>query len=132
MYLGVPISGRRPQASDYQFVEHRIRDHLHGWQASGLSLMGRVTLIRSVLSSLPMHILANSIVLISYLRRIERHFWDSLWASMQDDHSIHLLSWETVCLLIYEGNLGIQSLIMRREALLARHVARFFLDHDSL
>ena len=45
---------------------------------------------------------------------------------------MHLLAWEMVCQPLRDGRLGVQFLIARREALIARYVARLLLDPESL
>lgn len=131
-YLGIPITGRQPRCRDYIDLERRIHDRIDGWQVTGLSMMARITLLRSVLTSLPLYLLSNADVPRTCLRRIERCFRDFLWASTQDGHGIHLLLWDTVCLPISEGGLSIQSLSVRRDALIARHATRFLLDPHCL
>lgn len=91
-------------------------------------MIARITLLRSVLTSLSLYLLSNSAISITYLRRIERCFRNFLWASTQEGHGIHLQAWDSVCMPIFDGGLGIQSLNVRREALLARHASRFILD----
>lgn len=127
-YLGIPITGRRPRCCDYSDIERRVRERIDGWQVTGLSMMARIILLRSLLTSLPLYLLSNAVVPITCLRRIDRCFRDFLWASMQDGHGIHLQAWDSVCKSISEGGLGIKSLIVRRDALLARHAFRFIPD----
>lgn len=51
-HVGVPISGGRLRRVDCGLVERVIQNHLEGWQAHVLSMMGWVTLMSSVLSSI--------------------------------------------------------------------------------
>jgi hypothetical protein len=56
-YLGVPIlvDGRDKRAFD--FILDKIRDRLAGWKAQTVSLDGRCTLIQSVTTTIPTHIM---------------------------------------------------------------------------
>ncbi len=60
--------------------------------------------------------------------RIERLFRGFLWGSLGGGRGVHLVAWESICLLLREGGLGVVSLMERREQLLARHASRFILE----
>ena len=62
------------------------------WQANALSIMGRMTLVRSILSSIPVYVLVNMFVPSFCLRSLEHLFQNFLWDSMHDGRGIHLLS----------------------------------------
>ncbi|XP_038973679.1 uncharacterized protein LOC120105381 [Phoenix dactylifera] len=131
-YLGVPISGRRLRSRDCSSLEISIRHRLEGWQMHSLSMMGRITLVRSVLSSIPIYLLSNSFIPVSLVRSLERIFRNFIWGRSSGRGGIHLVAWEVVCQPIRFGGLGVQSLMARREALAARHAVRFVLEPDSM
>ncbi|XP_038982920.1 uncharacterized protein LOC120110939 [Phoenix dactylifera] len=131
-YLGVPISGRRPRVAECSSLVQRVQSRLEGWTASSLSMMGRLTLIRSVLGSIPLYLMAHTVIPKTTLLRIERLLRSFLWGSHGGGHGVHLVAWEQVCRPTSEGGLGVQSLMGRREALIARHAARFLLEPHSL
>lgn len=54
-YLGLPLTIRKPSISLFQQLIDSVRKRLSGWKANVLSYGGRVTLIKSVLSVLPLH-----------------------------------------------------------------------------
>ncbi|XP_039138904.1 uncharacterized protein LOC120276247 [Dioscorea cayenensis subsp. rotundata] len=54
-YLGIPLSGRRPRRLDWEKLIGMVRSRLTTWKASYLSLGGRLTLVNSVLSSMPVY-----------------------------------------------------------------------------
>ncbi|XP_038974764.1 uncharacterized protein LOC120106009 [Phoenix dactylifera] len=131
-YLGIPISGQRLRSRDLTFLELSIRQRLEGWQRLTLSMMGRITLVRSVLSAIPTYFLSNSLIPMEVLRTIEQLFRDFIWGGSGGRGGIHLVAWEVVCQPTRAGGLGLQSMVVRREALAALHVARFMLEPDSL
>ncbi|XP_038980099.1 uncharacterized protein LOC120110150 [Phoenix dactylifera] len=131
-YLGVPITGRRLRVAECSGLVQRVQSRLEGWRASSLSMMGRVTLVRAVLGSLPVYLMANTVVPKTILLRIERLLRDFLWGSYGGGHGVHLVAWEQVCRPTSKGGLGVQSLIERREAFIARHAARFILEPHGL
>ncbi len=110
----------------------RVESRLEGWRASSLSMMGRLTPVRSVLGSMPVYLMANTVIPKTTLLKIERLLRSFLWGSHGGGHGVHLVAWEQVCLPISEGGLGVQSLLERREALVARHAARFLLEPQGL
>ncbi|XP_038977290.1 uncharacterized protein LOC120107861 [Phoenix dactylifera] len=131
-YLGVPISGQRLRSSDCTSLEISIRHRLEGWQIHSLSMMGRIILVRSVLSSIPIYLLSNSLIPVATVRNIEQIFRDFIWGRTGGRRGIHLMAWEVVCQPTRYGGLGVQSLVARREVLAARHAARVVLEPDGM
>lgn len=94
--------------------------------------MVRVILVRSVLSSMLAFLLSNTWVSKTSLLKLEQFFWYFFWSSNQGGRGVHLLAWEVLCQPLRDGGLGIQSLTVRREALLAKYVVRFILYFHSM
>jgi len=57
-YLGLPMHTRKLSNKDWQTIENRIEKKLSGWKGKLLSVGGRLVLINSVLSSLPMFMMS--------------------------------------------------------------------------
>ncbi|XP_038972041.1 uncharacterized protein LOC120104629 [Phoenix dactylifera] len=131
-YLGVPITGRRLRVAECSTLVQRVQSRLEGWRASSLSMMGRLTLVRSVLCSMPVYIMAHTVVPKTVLVGIERLMRSFLWGSLGRGHGVHLVAWERVCSPLSEGGLGVQSLLARREALLARRAVQLVLEPHGL
>ena len=53
-YLGIPMHYRRLQNSDWKGVDERFQKRLSGWKEKLLSAGGKLVLINSVLSNLPL------------------------------------------------------------------------------
>lgn len=130
--LRVPISGRRLKRADYFGLEGAIQEQLQGWQARALSMMDKVILVRSVLSSIPVYFLSHTWVPKSYPLKLEQLFHQFIWGSHQECQGMHLLTQEVLYQPVKDGGLGIQSLVVQREALTTRHVMRFLLYSDSI
>ncbi|MCI06294.1 cysteine-rich receptor-like protein kinase, partial [Trifolium medium] len=58
MYLGLPIGGDPQRLSFWDPVLTRIRTRLSGWKSRFLSFGGRLILLKSVLTSLPVYALS--------------------------------------------------------------------------
>jgi hypothetical protein len=52
-YLGLPLSLRKPSAAQLQYLVDNVANKLPGWKASLLDKWGRLELVRSMLSTMP-------------------------------------------------------------------------------
>ena len=57
-YLGIPMNVRRLSNKDCKVIEDRIEKKLSSWKGKLLSAGGRLVLINSILSSLPMFMMS--------------------------------------------------------------------------
>lgn len=74
-FLGVFTSGWKLRRIEYSRLEQAIQEYLQGWQFKALSMMGRVTLVRTVLSSIHVYLLFNTIMPKTCIIRLEQQFW---------------------------------------------------------
>ena len=70
-YLGIPIHFRKLSNNDWKAAEDRFEKRLSGWKGKLISVGGRLVLINSVLSSLPMCFVILFEVPHGVLRKIE-------------------------------------------------------------
>jgi hypothetical protein len=79
MYLGLPIGGNARRLSFWDPLIRRINSRLSGWRSRYLSLGGRLVLLKSVLSSLPVYALsffkAPSGIVSSIESILNNFFW---------------------------------------------------------
>ena len=86
---------------------------------------GRLTLLKSILSSLPPYFLSLftiSIVVAARLERIQRNF---LWGSSEGSFKYPLVAWDKVCSPIEMGGLGIRNVVSFNQALLGKWLCRY-------
>ena len=57
-YLGIPIHYRKLSNNDWVRIQGRFEQRLSSWKGKNLSTGGTLTLINSVLSSLPMYMMS--------------------------------------------------------------------------
>ena len=57
-YVGILMHFRKLSNNDWKIIEDRIEKRLSGWKGNLLSIGGRLVLINSILSSLPMFMLS--------------------------------------------------------------------------
>jgi hypothetical protein len=79
LYLGISIGGNPCRLAFWEPVLHSIKSRLSGWKSSFLSFGGRLTLLKSVLTSLPVYGLsffkASSSIIYSIESLLKNFFW---------------------------------------------------------
>jgi hypothetical protein len=70
-YLGIPIHYRTLRNVDWRMIEERFEKRLSSWKSKHLSIGGRLTLINSVLSSLPMYMMSFFTIPKGVLKKLD-------------------------------------------------------------
>ena len=132
VYLyGVPVCGSHLLIYDLTCLSKK-KKRLSSWKRQYISKGGRLTLIRSTLSSLPIYFLSlfrMPKLVCSRLKKIQRDF---LWGGGNLERKPHLVNWNTVCLEKSRGGLGVRSLSKMNKALLCKWCWWFPNERDSL
>lgn len=118
-YLGLPLCpGHINKSVKNLVVIERIENKLSSWKASYLSLRGRVTLIKSSLSNLPIYFLSVFKCPASVASRKEKLQREFLWQGENPEKKFHLVDWASICLPKTDGGLGIRPIKVMNQALL--------------
>ena len=120
IYLGIPI-GANPRHNElWDPVVRKCERKLSTWKQRYLSFGGRVTLIQSTLSSIPIYFLSffrlpskTAAKLIKPQRRFP-------WGGGLDQRKIAWVKWESICLPKEKGGLGIKDVRTFNKALLGK------------
>ena len=96
-YLGLPLGANFKDKTIWNPIPEKMERKLAGWKHLYLSKGGRVTLIKSTLSNLPIYFLSLFPILASVANRIEKLLWNFLWGGLGDKPKIHLVKWATIC-----------------------------------
>jgi hypothetical protein len=131
-YFGMPLGASYKAVAVWNPILEKVERCLSGWQKLYLSKGGRLTLLKSTLSSLPTYFLSLFTIPISVVRRIEKLQRDFLWGGMGDEVKHHLVGWDKVCIPKEVGGLGVRSLILTNKALLGKWLWRFGMEGDHL
>ncbi|MCH89732.1 LINE-1 reverse transcriptase like, partial [Trifolium medium] len=133
IYLGLPVGANPRSATTWEPVIKTIEKRLFSWRNRYVSLGGRVILINSVLTSIPVFYLSFMKIPLKVRMTIVRMQRDFLWGGSSCDKSkIVWVSWKDVCRPKIEGGLGVRDLKWFNLSLLAKWRWRLLLEGDSL
>ena len=130
-YLDLPLGASFKMKSIWSGVVERMEKRLAGWKRLYLSKGGRMTLIKSTLSSIPTYYLSLFPIPMSIARRIEKLQRDFLWGGLEDEQKLHLVNWHQVCTPLRSG-LGIRNMAIFNKALLGKWLWRYSREPESL
>lgn len=109
-YLGVPLFWGHKTCSLFDPILQSIRRRLEGWEMRILSSGSLMTLIRSVLLSMPIYLFQVVQPPREIMEKLERLFNRFLWGSTTSDSKWHWARWSRACLAGKEGSLGFRRL----------------------
>ncbi|XP_023770251.1 uncharacterized protein LOC111918865 [Lactuca sativa] len=130
-YLGVPVGANLSQKKNWRPIIEKFQSRLSLWKAKTLSFAGRLTLVKSVLNSLPTYYFSLFRAphgVIEDLEKLRRKF---LWGG-DDSRKIHWVSWPKIIMDKKEGGLGVGSLMAQNLALLTKWFWRLKIEPRSL
>ncbi|XP_073133945.1 uncharacterized protein [Henckelia pumila] len=109
-YLGAPLFRGNRKCSLFEPLLQSVRKKLEGWESRSLAPGSRMTLIRSVLLSIPIYLCQVIQPPLAVLEKLERIFNAFLWGSRPLEKKWHWARWSRACLPVQEGGLGFRSL----------------------
>ncbi|XP_038687586.1 uncharacterized protein LOC119986972 [Tripterygium wilfordii] len=131
-YLGTPSIHGRVSSKEYQYVVDRISSRLEGWKTRHLSFAGRITLAKSVLTTIPIYVMQTALLPKETCLHIERLVRRFLWGGSEDKRPVSLVSWEQVTRPIEMGGLGIRKLEQTNHAFMAKVGWRLLNEKQNL
>ncbi|KAJ6714204.1 RETROTRANSPOSON UNCLASSIFIED-LIKE PROTEIN [Salix viminalis] len=108
-YLGMPLYKGPKKSFLWDDLISKIAARMEGWEAQVLSPGGRITILKSILTSMPLYLLHVIMPPKTVMCRIERLFNKFLWSS-KGQKRIHWECWEDLCYPIEEGSIGMRRL----------------------
>ena len=127
-YLGLPLGASFKDKTIWNPILEKMERRLAGWKRLYLSKGGKVTLIKSTLSSLTTYFLSLFPIPVKVAKRMEDLQRDFLWTGIGDNRKIHLVNWSKICSPVKNGGLGIRCLRRFNSALLAKWLWHYGLE----
>ncbi|KAL6331818.1 hypothetical protein AAG906_020162 [Vitis piasezkii] len=118
-YLGIPLGANHKSVAVWDGVEERFRKRLALWKRQFISKGGRITLIRSTLSSMPIYLMSLLRMPRVVSLRLEKIQRDFLWGGGALERKPHL------------GGLGVRRLSTLNRALLCKWNWRFANEREN-
>ena len=112
-YLGMPLEVSHKSPTVWNPILEKIERKFASWKKMYLSKGGRLTLLKSTLSSLPTYYLSLFTISTHVANKIERLQRDFLWG----DSKLHLVGWDKVYAPLKNGGLGVRKLTTFNKAL---------------
>lgn len=131
-YLGLPLGAPFKSIAIRDGVIEKMEKRVASWKKIYLSKGGRLTLIKSTLSSILTYFLSLFPLPTGLAKRLERFQRDFLWDSLGREHNLHLVNWKTVCSPIARGGLSVKNLTLFNKALLGKWLWRLGNEQDYL
>jgi hypothetical protein len=125
-YLGIPMSPRKLSKKDWALVEERFQKKLASWKGKVLSSGGRLVLINSVLSSLPMFMMSFFRIPKGVLSRLNYYRSRFYWQCDEHKKKYRLAKWSILCKPKSLGGLGIIDLDTQNKCLLSKWMFKLF------
>jgi len=132
LYSGLSIGGNARRLSFWEPLISRLKSRLSGWKSRHLSMGGRLVLLKSVLSSLPVYALSFFKAPSGIISAIESIFNYFLGGGSDNRRKISWVDWKTVCRRKEVGGLGVRRIREFNLALLGRWCWRLLVDRNSL
>ena len=121
VYLGLPLSVRKPTKEQIQPMMDRLAKSLAGWKPKLLSPDARLTLIKHVLMALSLYFMSVLELPVWAINEIEKKCRGFLWKGDEEAAgSCSLVAWDKLCRPFEYGGLGIKNLCLMGIALRAR------------
>ncbi|CAN0903246.1 Uncharacterized mitochondrial protein AtMg00310, partial [Linum grandiflorum] len=131
-YLGLPSIILKFKMITFSFIEEQIARRLRCWKRDCLSPAGTHTLLRSVISGLPVYAMSCFHLPDEMCNRLSQLMADYWWGQVGDRRRLHWVTWQFLCLPQSEGGLGFRDFKLFNQTLLANHCWRLLENPASL
>ncbi|KAL4318837.1 hypothetical protein GQ457_18G015900 [Hibiscus cannabinus] len=131
IYLGLPLGQPKNSKQLWSPIVEKFKSKFAGWKSKLLSFGGRVTLIKSVISNLPMYYMSIFPMPASISKLLSKLIANFLWGSLEN-RAIHWVKWEVLCLPKEAGGLGLFDFKSKNIALRCKWLWRYGTEPNSL
>ncbi|CAL1395909.1 unnamed protein product [Linum trigynum] len=131
-YLGVMAIHGRVTKARYRDLVLRIQRKLAPWKSRHLSLAARITVVKSITSSIPIYPMHTELLPVNICRTLDRINRGFIWGDTDNQKKLHLVGWPQLLLPKNNGGLGIRSTREVNISMLAKSGWRLLQEKDSL
>ncbi|GJX30963.1 RNA-directed DNA polymerase, eukaryota, reverse transcriptase zinc-binding domain protein [Tanacetum coccineum] len=132
IYLGLPLGKKMRNRDGWSIIIDRFRERLSSWKTRNLSIGGRLTLVKSVLGSIPVYYLSLFKAHISIIKTLEsircRFFWDF----KDNSGRISWVKWRSILLDFKSGGIRLGCLLSKNLGFLGKWKWRFLTEKQAL
>ena len=115
--LGIPIHHRKLTNREWKCIEDRFEKKLSCWKGKLMSYGGRLILINSILTSMPMFLLSFFEVPFGVRKRLDFYRSRFFWQSDELKRKYRLAKWDIICRPKDQEGLGIENLEVKNRCL---------------
>ena len=120
-YLGLPLTICRQSAAQLQGLVDHIAASLPTWRASALPKSGRLLLVKSVLSAMPIHAMLAFELPAKTIKAINKIIRGFLWCGKAEANGGNCaVAWPAVCTPMWAGGLGVPDIQWMNTAMQVR------------
>lgn len=131
-YIELPVGANMKRVNTWWEVEVKLEKRLSRWKHKLLSVGGRLTLVKSVLNSLPLFFFSLFRATASTLKILEKLHLNFFWGSLNSDRKIIWAKGSRSFTGFDDGGLNIGCLKSINLALLCKWLWRFRIDNKAL
>jgi len=95
-YLGIPLGANSKSIGIWNSVIEKCKKKLAKWKTRYLSRGGRLTLINTILDSLPTYMISLFPIPRGVIKRLDNIGRKFLWQGNKEKKSFHLVKWKAV------------------------------------
>ena len=119
-YLGLPISPIMLHAKDFAPTIAKVGNRVLPWRGRYNTNAGKVALINSCLSSLPMFLMGFYLLSAGIHAGFDKHKGDFYWNAADNKQKYRLVKWQLMCRPKNLGGLGIINTLVMNKCLLIK------------
>ncbi|KAJ3683983.1 hypothetical protein LUZ61_013147 [Rhynchospora tenuis] len=116
------LSGRQSAKKTGQMLLDRMWSKLAGWKCSMLSHAGRLVLIKSVLTSLPVYYMTTVKLPKGMIDQMMSLMAKFFWGKTDKVRYLSFISWKKICSKVEDGGLGVKDLHKFGDALFMKNI----------
>ncbi|GJU06268.1 RNA-directed DNA polymerase, eukaryota, reverse transcriptase zinc-binding domain protein [Tanacetum coccineum] len=131
-YLGVKVGTSMSRLKSWKDITAKVSSRLSKWKLKTLSIGGRLTLLKSVLTAIPIFHMSLFKVPAGILKELESIRMNFFNGTDKSERKMVWIGWDNILASKKNGGLGISSLYATNRSLLFKWVWRFLTQESSL